>query len=51
VDEVLDRLRNNDIDMDSVAQQLENEGIEKFLQPYDQLLKAIEGKRKEIILQ
>jgi transaldolase len=51
VDEVLDRLKSNGIDMDTVAQQLENEGIEKFLQPYDQLLKAIEGKRKEIILQ
>jgi len=44
-DQVLDKLSRNGIDMNGVAQRLENEGIEKFIQPYDQLLKAIEGKR------
>jgi transaldolase len=46
-DQVLDTLSKNGIDMNAVAQRLENEGIDKFVQPYDKLLKAIEGKRRE----
>jgi transaldolase len=48
-EQVLDTLRKNGIDMNGVAQHLENEGIEKFIQPYDKLLKAIEGKRQEVV--
>ncbi len=44
--ELLQRIKKADIDMKQVSQQLENEGIEKFNQPYDKLLAAIE-KQKE----
>ncbi len=47
-EQVLDTLSKNGIDMNGVAQQLENDGIDKFIQPYDKLLKAIEGKRHEL---
>ena len=33
------------IDLDAVTQQLEREGIEKFNQPYDRLMAALEEKR------
>jgi transaldolase len=48
-EQILDTLSKNGIDMNGVAQHLENEGIEKFIQPYDKLLKAIEGKRQEVL--
>jgi transaldolase/transaldolase/glucose-6-phosphate isomerase len=47
-DQLLESLRKNGIDMNGVAQQLENEGIGKFVQPYDKLLKAIEGKKQQV---
>ncbi|MGN6603031.1 MAG: transaldolase [Ginsengibacter sp.] len=44
---VLDQLKQNDIDIDEVTQNLEEEGVEKFNKSYDSLIKAIESKRKK----
>jgi transaldolase len=44
---VLARLAGLGIEIDQVTQQLEEEGVEKFNQPYDALLKSIEKKRDE----
>jgi len=38
---VLKRLADIGIDLDRVAQQLEDEGIEKFNEPFDTLLEAL----------
>jgi transaldolase len=43
---VLQRLPELHIDINQVTQQLEDEGIEKFNQPYDSLLKTLEAKRQ-----
>jgi transaldolase/glucose-6-phosphate isomerase len=43
---VLQRLPELDIDLNQVTQQLEDEGIEKFNQPYDSLLCTLEAKRR-----
>lgn len=40
----LERLKKFDIDLDFVTSQLVNEGIQKFIDPYDALLKSIEEK-------
>jgi transaldolase/transaldolase/glucose-6-phosphate isomerase len=45
---ILARLKENGINIDAITQQLEDEGIEKFSQPYDKILKAIE-KQKQMI--
>ncbi len=37
----LEELKNLDIDIDAITQKLENQGIEKFNQAYDKLLKSI----------
>ena len=42
---VLKQLKDLGINIDAITQKLEDEGIEKFNQPYDKLLKAIEQKR------
>jgi transaldolase len=42
---VLEQLKENDIDIDEVTQKLEDEGVGKFNKSYDSLLKAIESKR------
>jgi transaldolase len=42
---VLRQLPELGIDLDQVTQQLEDEGVEKFNQPFDRLLKAIERVR------
>jgi transaldolase len=39
-------LLNVGIDFDCVAWQLENEGIQKFIEPYDALMKALADKRR-----
>ena len=44
---VLQKLKENDIDIDQVTQKLEEEGVQKFNKSYDSLLKAIESKRKK----
>jgi transaldolase len=38
---VLERLRALGIDIDAVTQQLEDEGVEKFIRPFEQLLEAL----------
>jgi transaldolase len=42
---VLAQLRHADIDLNKLTQQLENEGVEKFIAPYEKLLKAIEAQK------
>lgn len=46
---VLDQLSQVGIDLDQVTQQLEDEGIEKFIKSYDHLISAIDEKRKSIL--
>ena len=45
---ILSRIKENGIDIDTITQQLEDEGIEKFKQPYDKSMKSIE-KQKQMI--
>ena len=45
---VLDELARIGIDMAAVAQQLEDEGVKKFNEPFDKLLKSLESKRAKI---
>lgn len=42
--QTLESLENFGISLDEIAQTLENEGIEKFIQPYRKLLKALKDK-------
>ena len=42
---VLKDLADIGIDMAAVSQQLENEGVKKFNEPFDKLLKSLESKR------
>lgn len=42
----LDRIQNEVIDLDRVAVELEEEGLRKFVEPYDELLKAIDERRR-----
>jgi len=44
---VLDDLKKLGIDLKKATQQLEDEGIEKFNKPYDQLMDTLKEKRKE----
>ncbi|MGN6339604.1 MAG: transaldolase [Ginsengibacter sp.] len=44
---VLQKLKENDIDIDEVTQKLEEEGVQKFNKSYETLLKAIESKRSK----
>jgi transaldolase/glucose-6-phosphate isomerase len=44
-DEVLDRLPELDIDIDEVTQQLEDEGVEKFIKPFDRLMETLQQER------
>lgn len=41
---VLEQLAELGIDMEAVAQQLEDEGLEKFIRPFDVLLETLESK-------
>ncbi|HJV65508.1 MAG TPA: transaldolase [Geomonas sp.] len=43
--QVLDRLHEMGIDLEAVAQQLEDEGVDKFCRPFDSLLESLEEKR------
>jgi len=45
--EVLARIKDAGIDIDQITQKLEDEGVEKFIAPYDKLLKAIEDQTKK----
>lgn len=42
----LEKLKENGIDIDKITQKLEDEGIEKFADAYDKLLKSIEKQKK-----
>ncbi len=42
---VLQHLADTGIDLDTVTNQLENEGIEKFVKPFDKLIQALERKK------
>jgi transaldolase len=44
--QVLEKLKENKISIDTIAQNLENEGIQKFKEPYDKLLKGIEKQKQ-----
>ncbi|HTY24545.1 MAG TPA: transaldolase [Desulfomonilaceae bacterium] len=46
---VLEQLSRLGISLDEVSQQLENEGIEKFVKPFEKLLNALEEKRREAL--
>jgi transaldolase/transaldolase/glucose-6-phosphate isomerase len=47
--DVLAQLEEKGIDVESVAQKLEHEGIEKFNKAYDKLLEAIEKQKQHLI--
>lgn len=42
-------LRELNIDIDQQTRQLEDEGIRKFIEPYDSLMKTLEKKRRQIV--
>ncbi len=44
--DVREGLERLDVDLEAVAQQLEREGVAKFVEPFDQLHKWLEGKRR-----
>ncbi len=46
---VLQGLGELGIDLAQLVQQLEDEGVEKFIRPYDELLRTLEGKRREAL--
>jgi transaldolase len=46
--EILRELRELDIDIDEQTRQLEDEGIRKFIEPYDSLMTILEGKRNQV---
>ncbi|RYE36476.1 MAG: transaldolase [Sphingobacteriaceae bacterium] len=45
---ILEQIKAAGIDLDEITQKLEDEGIEKFNQPYDKLLAAIEKQKNEL---
>ncbi len=45
----LQRLPELGIDLNQVTQQLEDQGVEKFNQPYDNLMCTLEGKRRQAL--
>lgn len=45
---VLDKVQQGGIDLNAIAQQLEEEGIAKFNQPYDKLLAAIDTQQRAL---
>ena len=46
---ILTRLPELGLDLDQATQQLEDEGVEKFNQPFDSLMATLEGKRREVL--
>jgi transaldolase len=47
--QVLRDLERLGIDLDAVTQQLQREGVQKFIEPFDQLLQALEARRQGIL--
>jgi transaldolase/glucose-6-phosphate isomerase len=48
-EQVLRSLPQLGLDLDRVTQELEDEGVQKFNQPYDELLCTLEGKRRQAL--
>jgi transaldolase/glucose-6-phosphate isomerase len=46
---LFERLKKLEIDMDAVTRQLEIEGVQKFIESYDELISNIASKRKKIL--
>ena len=46
--EIFHKLRELDIDIDEQTRELEDEGIRKFIEPYDSLMETLEEKRNQI---
>lgn len=46
---VLSLLAELGLDLDQATQQLEDEGVEKFNQPFDSLMATLEGKRRKVL--
>jgi transaldolase len=46
--EIFHKLRELDIDIDEQTRQLEDEGIRKFIEPYDSLMMILDEKRNQI---
>lgn len=46
---ILQDLERLGIDLNCVTWQLQNEGVQKFIEPYDALLQALEAKRQELL--
>jgi transaldolase len=44
--QVLDRVAELGIDLETVSKQLEDEGVEKFIRPFDSLMQTLERKRQ-----
>lgn len=44
-----DKLARLGIDIESVARQLEEEGVRKFIEPYDKLLASLEQRRQKFM--
>jgi transaldolase/glucose-6-phosphate isomerase len=49
--EVLDRLSELGIDIDDVTQQLEDEGVDKFIKPFDRLMETLQQERTAALQQ
>ena len=47
--ELLTQLSEKGINIDTITQKLEDEGIEKFIKAYDKLLVAIENQKRQVI--
>lgn len=48
VDTIVAGLAKRGIDLEAVARQLEEEGVRKFIEPFDKLLAALEQRRRKI---
>ncbi len=45
----LDKLGDLGIDLDEITQQLVDEGVQKFVKPFDSLMETLESKRHEVL--
>jgi transaldolase len=43
------RLAQKKIELEAVAQQLETEGVRKFVEPYDKLLASLAKRRRQVM--
>ena len=46
---MLDKLGDLGIDIDEVTKQLEDEGVQKFVKPFDSLMETLKSKRDEVL--